>query len=166
MKKPSRLHLPLLAMLVLGLVAPLAHADAALRDTRGQITTLAEQQIPGQWTVVMIWASDCHVCNEEVGEYVEFHHRHAGDTARVVGMSIDGWSGRDDVDAFIERHAVNFPNLIGDVDTVARWYAAETGEAFRATPTFVVFGPAGEIRAAQAGAVPPDIIEEFMRTNG
>ena len=162
----SHLRFAIVALLMLGLVAPMVHADAALRDMRGQITTLAAQQTPGQWTVVMIWASDCHVCNEEVGEYVKFHNRHAGGSAQVVGMSIDGWSGRKDVDAFIARHEVNFPNVIGDVDTVARWYAAETGEAFRATPTFVVFGPAGEIRAAQAGAVPPDVIEEFIRTRG
>lgn len=166
MKILSQFRSLLLATMMLGLFAPLAQADSALRDMRGQISTLAEQKIPGQWTVVMIWASGCHVCNQEAGEYVKFHDQHAGETAQVVGMSIDGWSAQGDADAFIERHQIQFPNLIGDVETVARWYATETGEAFRATPTFVVFGPEGELRAAQAGAVPPKVIEDFIRTNG
>ncbi len=166
MKTLPQLRALLSVVLALGFLAPVVQADAALRDFRGQITTLEAQQIPGQWTVVMIWASDCHVCNQEAGQYVKFHNEHAGNNARVVGMSIDGWSDKEKASAFIDRHEISFPNLIGDVEAVAGWYAAETGEAFRATPTFLVFGPQGELKAAQAGAVPPKVIEEFILTNG
>ena len=162
----ARMRSVLSILLLFGLLAPQAQADSVLRDMRGQITTFDEQQVPGQWTVVMIWASDCHVCNQESGQYAKFHAQHAGHAANIVGMSIDGWSGRENAQAFIDRNGVNFPNLIGDAEAVAGWYAMETGEPFIATPTFVVFGPEGEIRAAQAGAVPPKVIEDFIKTNG
>lgn len=166
MKIIFRIRVLLASVLMFVLLIPAVHADSVLRDMRGNITTFENQQTPGQWTVVMIWASDCHVCNEESGQYSVFHHEHAERDANIIGMSIDGWQGREDAQAFIKRNGVVFPNLIGDVETVARWYAGETGEAFRATPTFVVFGPDGEVRAAQPGAVPPAIIEDFIKANG
>ena len=151
--------------LAIGLFSSFAQADSVLRDMRGNITTFDAQQTPGQWTVVMIWASYCHVCNQESEQYSAFHTKHAGRDAKIVGMSIDGWRERGEAEAFIERNQVIFPSLIGDMDTVARWYQMQTGEPFRATPTFMVFGPDGELRAAQPGAVPPSIIENFMASN-
>ena len=110
----------------------------------------------------MIWASDCHVCNEESGQYSGFHQAHAGSDAGVLGISIDGKERIPDARAFVSRNGIRYPNLIGDVQTVAQWYLDQTGEAFRATPTFVLFGPEGEVRAAQAGAVPPSVVEAFI----
>jgi len=37
-----------------------------------------------------------------------------------------------------------------------------TGSQFIATPTFVLIDGKGEVRAAQVGAVPTDIIERFI----
>lgn len=155
----------LILFLAIGLVSSFAQADSVLRDMRGNITTFDAQQIPGQWTVVMIWASDCHVCNQESNQYSKFYTQHAGRDANMIGISIDGQRGKEDAEAFISRNEVIFPNLIGDVQTVSRWYQAETGESFRATPTFVLFDPNGKVRAAQPGAVPPAIIEQFIAGN-
>jgi peroxiredoxin len=151
--------------LAIGLFSSFAQADSVLRDMRGNITTFDAQQVPGQWTVVMIWASDCHVCNQESNQYSKFYTQHAGRDANMIGISIDGQRGKKDAEAFISRNEVIFPNLIGDVQTVSRWYQVETGESFRATPTFVLFDPNGKVRAAQPGAVPPAIIEQFIAEN-
>ena len=151
--------------LAIGLFSSFAQADSVLRDMRGNITTFDAQQTPGQWTVVMIWASDCHVCNQESGQYSKFYTQHAGRDANMIGISIDGQPGKKAAEAFILRNGVVFPNLIGDVQTVSRWYQMETGESFRATPTLVVFGPNGKVKAAQPGAVPSAIIEQFIAAN-
>jgi alkyl hydroperoxide reductase subunit AhpC len=151
--------------LAVGLVSSFAQADSTFRDMRGNITTFDAQQSPGQWTVVMIWASDCHVCNQESGQYSKFHTQHADRDANMIGISIDGQQGKKAAEAFIARNRVIFPNLIADVQFISRWYQMQTGESFRATPTFVVFDPQGEVRAAQPGAVPPKIIEDFIAAN-
>lgn len=143
----------------------ITQAESVLRDMQGQITTIEAQQIPGKWTIVMIWASDCHVCNQEANQYSDFHTKHADKDAQILGLSIDGMVGKKDALAFIKRNGVIFPNTIGDIETVARWYQNITGTAFRATPTFVVFDPDGKLTGAQPGAVPPDIIEKFMVSN-
>jgi peroxiredoxin len=151
--------------LAIGLSSSFANADSVLRDMRGNITTFEAQQTPGQWTVVMIWASDCHVCNQESSQYSKFYTQHAGRDANMIGISIDGQRGKKAAEAFISRNKVKFPSLIGDVKTVSRWYQAQTGESFRATPTFVLFDPNGKVRAAQPGAVPSAIIEQFIAEN-
>lgn len=152
-------------ILVLGLFSGLAQADSAFRDMQGNITTLDAQQTPGEWTVVMIWASDCHICNEEVGEYSQFHLKYADNKTNIVGISIDGNQGLADAKNFIKRNEVLFPSLIADVEALARWYQMRTGESFRATPTFVLIDGDGEVRAAQPGAVSTQIVEDFIATN-
>lgn len=152
-------------ILMVGLFSGLAQADSAFRDMQGNITTLEAQQTPGEWTVVMIWASDCHICNQEVSEYSQFHLKHADEKANIVGISIDGSQGLADAETFIQRNEVLFPSLIADVETVARWYQTHTGESFRATPTFVLIDGDGKVRAAQPGAVPTQIVEDFIAAN-
>jgi peroxiredoxin len=116
----------------------------------------------GKWLVVMIWASDCHVCNQEANQYVKFHQAHTVKDASVLGISMDGKQKRTDAEKFLEQHDVNFPNLIGEPMRVANLYQQLTGGPWLGTPSFLVYGPDGELRGAQAGAVPTSIIESFI----
>ncbi len=161
----SSIRYLLLVVLIMGLFTPISRAGGVFQDMQGNAATVEQQKEPGKWTVVMIWASSCHVCNEEAGQYSAFHTEHKNKDAKIIGLSIDGQAGKADAEAFIERNEVIYPNLIGDVHAVAEWYLVQTGEAFRATPTFVVFGPDGEVQAAQAGAVAPSKVEEFIAQN-
>ncbi len=147
--------------LVLGLAAPLALA-VQFTDLEGRPATLESHLGDGRWTVVMIWASDCHVCNAEVHNYNDFHVFHQDRDARVLGISIDGAAGRDDARAFVRRHELAFPNLLAEPGDVARWYMELTGSRWVGTPTFLIYSPAGELRAQQAGAVPTGLIEDFL----
>lgn len=151
------------ALLLLSLGVPLAANAGSLRDFDGRERSLSEFTGSGRWLVVMIWASDCHVCNSEVYQYVDFHDMHHDRDAEVVGISLDGQAGRSDAAAFLERHSVSFPSLIGEPEQVARLYTELTGDRFVGTPSFLVFAPSGELRARQAGAVPTSIIEQFIR---
>jgi len=40
--------------------------DAGFKDLNGNIRTVDDYIGKGKWVLVMIWASDCHICNEEV----------------------------------------------------------------------------------------------------
>lgn len=150
---------------LLGLVwLPIAMAGG-LTDLEGKPRSLQDFTGNGKWTVVMIWASDCHVCNKEAHQYVDFHTFNSETIAKVVGISMDGSAGLADAKQFIERHSINFPNLIGEPEEVARLYSQASGQAFRGTPTFMVFDPQGKLRAADAGAIPAEVISEFIASN-
>ncbi len=117
----------------------------------------------GKWLVVMIWASDCHVCNKEASQYVDFHFVHHDEDASVLGISIDGEEKKAEAEKYIARHKINFPNLLGDFDEVAEWFTRITGSPFVGTPTFLFYDPSGKLVAKQVGAVPTELIEAFMQ---
>ena len=119
----------------------------------------------GKWLIVMMWASDCHICNKEAHEYVDFHMVHSDNDATVLGISLDGQSRKKEAMKFIKKHSVDFPNIIGEPEHVSGVYQKLTGQYFAGTPTFLIYSPDGELKAAQAGAVPTSLIEDFMKKN-
>lgn len=133
-----------------------------LKGFDGTLHTLDEYTGQGKWTVVMLWASDCSACNAEARHYVQFHRAHKDKDATMLGVSMDGRDKQGEAEAFIKRHDVDFPNLIDEPENVARLYSGLTGQGWVGTPSFLVFSPAGELRAAQVGAVPVKIIEDFI----
>jgi len=153
------------AMLLAALLGAFLFMSAAqaLQGLDGQPASL--QDHVGQddrWLVVMIWESGCPACNRVAHQYVDFHEFNADRTARVLGISIDGPDRQADAEAFIERHQVQFPTLIGDANEVARLYRSISGNAFIGTPSFLLFDPKGQLRGYQAGGLPTEVIENFI----
>lgn len=142
------------------------HASAAgLTDFKNTPKTIEDFTANGKWLLVMFWASDCHICNKEAHQYVDFHFTHSDKDATVLGISADGKSRFKDAEKFIKRHSVDFPNLIGEPEDVAAIYAKHSNSRWVGTPSFLLFNPKGEVMAAQVGAVPPEVIEDFMEKN-
>lgn len=133
-----------------------------LKDFEGNIHGLDEYTGKGKWTVVMLWASDCHVCNAEAKQYVNFHNAHKDIDATMLGISIDGKMKKAEANAFIQRHGVTFPNMIEEPEKIEYLYTSLTGQRWVGTPTFLVYSPKGELLAAQVGAVSTKIIESFI----
>ena len=131
----------------------------------GQEASVESYTGKGDWLIVMMWAQGCHVCNAEVEGYAQLHEAYADEGARVLGISVDGQADIDKAREFIRRHDVPFPNLIGEPQAAMRWYATQTGSRFLGTPTILIYGPEGDLRAAQAGAVPPEVIDKFIAKN-
>jgi peroxiredoxin len=144
------------------LLVPMAHAGG-LQDLNGNPKAISDYSGKGKWLVVMIWASDCHVCNQEAHAYVDFHFAHSDEDAQVLGITVDGQARKAEAQKFIERHKINFPNLIGEPAAVANLFSQLTGTYFVGTPTFLFYDPKGELRAQQVGAVPTELIEDFIR---
>lgn len=154
---------------LLTMVAPVMAADmnsGILKGFDGSFHTLDEYTGKGQWTIVMLWASYCPACNAEAKQYEKFHTAHKDRDARMLGVSLDGMGDKDDAEKFIERHKITFPNLIEEPMKVAKLYENLTGKEWLGTPSFLVFSPDGELRAAQVGAVPTQVIESFIAKEG
>lgn len=137
-------------------------ASEASAEFTGNETQINQFTGKGKWLVVMIWASDCTVCNREAHEYIAFHKLHKDRDAQMLGLSIDGKEKSKEAREFIKRHQVNFPNLLAEPMDAAVMYQERTGGNWIGTPSFMVFNPKGELVGAQAGAVPVSIIESFI----
>jgi peroxiredoxin len=134
--------------------------DLSLVDLDGKQRHVNEYIGKGQWTVVVIWAEDCEVCNAEIQSYDFFHDEHKNKNARVLGVTVDGKEkialSRD----FVKRHGLTFPNLLIEPDM--KEIGKFGGGNFVGTPTIYIYSPEGQIVAAQPGAVPISIIEDFI----
>jgi peroxiredoxin len=138
---------------------------AELKDFNGAPHQLTDFTGKGKWTIVMFWASDCRVCNAEIGQYIQFDQEHKNKDASILGVSLDGEAKLEAARDFIKRHAVSFPNLVGEPNEIADLYQTLTSTDWVGTPSFLVYNPKGELLAAQAGAVPTDLIEKFIKDN-
>ena len=153
----------LLAFMFMALLAPATvFAKDELFDFKGTAKSLESMTGQGKWSVVMFWAHDCHACNKEAHQYVDFHNKHKNTDAEVIGVSLDGKKHKTEANEFISRHKLNFTNLIGEPYDVAGIFEDLTGMDWVGTPSFLIYNPKGELRAQQVGAVPTDLIEQFM----
>lgn len=143
-------------------ISAMAVESSGILDFSGKPRSLDEYTGKGKWTIVMIWAHDCTVCNQEAHSYVDFHTKHKEKDAWMVGFSADGQANKSKAEDFIKRHNLNFDNLIAEPEMVAEIFYDLTGAIWSGTPTFLVYNPKGELRAQQVGAVPVNLIEAFM----
>jgi hypothetical protein len=88
--KLTRRLIALALMLVVTAAQSAGFGSGILKGFDGSFHTLEEYTGKGQWTVVMIWVSDCRACNAEAKQYVKFHKSHKGKDAHILGVSMDG----------------------------------------------------------------------------
>jgi thiol-disulfide isomerase/thioredoxin len=145
--------------------APVCANPAALeaRDFQGNPHSVDAYLGQGKWVVLMIWASDCHICNEETPALNAFHEAHKNIDAIVLGLTLDGQARKAQAQAFVDKHTVSFDNLIAEPPSVMAFYTRRTARRWVGTPTFLVYAPDGKLAAQQVGAVEPQVITTFMR---
>ena len=131
-------------------------------DVDGQPVSFADVLPADRWLVVMIWSYSCPVCAKEMQAQADLHERHRDGRLKVLGISLDGADAALEAWAFVEEREVGFSNLLGEPGDVARFFSDQTGESFKGTPTFLIYAPGGALKATQAGAVPPEVIEAFI----
>ncbi len=156
----------MLMLFLVMLSAPLAAEESAalggLKTLDGRDAQLADHVGQGKWLLVMLWASDCVICNREVPALSDFHFEHSDDLAEVIGVSLDGYDKRAEAQAFLDRHDPIYPNYVGEFMPVALGYQVMTGERLLGTPTFLLFTPKGELVANNPGPVSGDAVLRFI----
>lgn len=144
--------------LLLPALAGAAGPNVQLKAIDGSDRNLRDYVGQGKWTVVAIWAHDCTICKQEIHQMSFFHDAHKDKNAQVLGISIDGYARKKQVQRFITDQGLDFPNLIGDPSIVAKI----GGGLFVGTPTFYVFSPTGKLLAEQVGPVTQEQVEAFI----
>jgi hypothetical protein len=163
MKRITQIYIVVVIFLS-GFLIPTAAQSQDLPDFEEGSPGFGQHLGQGKWLVVKIWASDCHVCNHEAHNYVDYYEFGVGDRTTLVGISLDGQNQMAAQD-FIHRHNVSYPNFITDFTTGSRWFSEISGQTFVGTPGFLIFDPSGKLRAQQIGAIPVELIEQFIDSN-
>jgi peroxiredoxin len=150
-----------------GLMAVTAWAGAPsipLHDLDGRARNVNEFIGHTQWTVVVTWAHDCHICDREIGEMAAFHAAHHDKEAIVLGLTLDGAEHLKEARAFVKRHKLPFVNLITEPsqEVMMKFGAGK----FVGTPTYYIYDPKGEIVGQNIGPLTRAEVEEFITSFG
>lgn len=117
----------------------------------------------GKWTLVKIWQANCHVCGEQAPMISAAHD--GRDDFTVVGISVDGRGNLAGANRFIDRHNPTYPNFVGELSIIAVNFQILTEEAFRGTPSYLLFNPENKLMAAQAGLISKEALFGFIDSN-
>ncbi len=134
-----------------------------LMDTSGESADFEAAFNNGKWTLVKIWQANCHVCGEQAPVISAAHEER--DDFTVVGISVDGRGNLAGANRFIDRHGPTYPNFVGELAIVAVNYQLLTEEAFRGTPSYLLFNPNNKLMAAQAGLISKEALFGFIDKN-
>ena len=134
-----------------------------LQDMQGKDKLLQEYMSPDKWLVVMFWASDCQYSDQTVTQYNKHFAESEMNNIDILGISLDGYKKIEIVKKFISEHDLKFSNLVANRQSVTQFYGFMTGDEGLLTPTFLLFSPNGQLRARQIGAIPAELIEDFIK---
>lgn len=136
--------------------------DIPLKTLDGKTRNVSEFIGHGKWTVVVVWAHDCHICSMEIHEMTDFHQAHQSTDAIVLGVTIDGIDQANEARKFVNKHKLPFVNLIAEPrqDVLLKF----GGGQFVGTPTYYVYNPKGEIVGRNVGPVTRQEVETFLAT--
>lgn len=158
----------LLLVIAFGVSQAWANSNAPFRDLvdiDGEPVTTQADVGNGKWQVVMIWATDCHICSIMKPKMSAFHDKHKDSDAEVYGIALDGAERLEAVQQYMADHKVTFPTYIGDINLIAVNFEINNGTPLSGTPTYLLFNPAGEMVAMDFGMLDVDAIERFMKRN-
>ena len=157
--KPWTLLIPAVVFLCSLSTASFAFQLQALDASRVHLTDYVGG---GKWTLVMFWSTDCIPCEEQKPMIEDFHRQHHSKVARVVGIALDGFENFPGIQKLVDKHQPTYPNLVVFTDVFHRQYREMTGKNFRATPTYLLFSPDGQLAGARAGKIERALLESVV----
>ena len=151
---------------LMALNSAFASAEIGLRqglyEMDGTPADIDRYQPPGGWLVVMVWATTCHVCMEEMPKYSVYHDRNGDRGPRVLGIALDGVGQREAIASFMTRTNTTFPTLVANLGEFAAPYEALAKERLIGTPTFMLFDPKGKLVGLNPGPMRPEALDAFI----
>ena len=115
------------------------------------------EQWRGKVLVVNFWATWCTPCREEIPLFVRLQNEYAARGVQFIGIAIDQ---PDKVKPFAAELAMNYPNLIGDVDSIE--LGRRLGNRAGVLPFTVIFKRDGSIATTEVGAVKQAKLEPLL----
>ena len=154
------ISISVLAVSLLSATAAAAPPDLVIKNLHGNDVPVSQYVGKGKWTVVMLWAHNCPICNQEVQNMAFFHEDHKDKDATVLGVSVDGMALAAKAQGFVRNHSLDFPNLI--IEPNQKQIMKFGGGSFVGTPTFYIYSPEGKLEAKHVGPISTDDLDSFL----
>ena len=102
----------------------------------------------GRVLVLNFWATWCAPCREEIPEFVRMQERYGPQGLQFVGIAIDV---PDQVSAFAREFGINYPLLVGGLETLA--LMREAGNRAGVLPYTLVLDRQGNVVSRHPGGL-------------
>jgi thiol-disulfide isomerase/thioredoxin len=131
--------------------------DFRLPDLAGR--EIASSSWAGKVLVINYWASWCPPCVREMPTLIRAQQAYDPGQFQVVGIAIDT---QDAVEQFLIDHPVNYPILIGNVDSMD--ISRRLGNRMYGIPFTVIFDRSGRRTFSQVGEVTATTLQAELAT--
>lgn len=149
------MNFKLFVLLVVMSQSVLAQAlDMPLKRLDGTVHNLTDYK--GSWVVVNYWATWCPPCIAEMPDLQDFHDKHAGKGAMVIGINVESIA-KDQLEDFLDTYFITYP-----IYSAPLTQRSELG-SIPGLPTTFIVSPVGTVEARQVGGVTSEMIENFIK---
>jgi thiol-disulfide isomerase/thioredoxin len=128
-----------------------------LADLEGRQQTV--DQWRGKVLVVNFWATWCAPCREEIPAFVKLQDKYRTRGLQFVGIAIDA---RDKVQPFARELGINYPVLLGGIDTIE--ISRRAGNTIGALPFTLVLDRGGRIVSRELGKAQEMRLEALLQS--
>ena len=136
-----------------------AEALMAVRLADVQGRTQALSQWRGKVLVINLWATWCPPCREEIPAFIRLQDKFRARGLQFVGIAIDH---RDRVRVFARDYGINYPILLGGLDTVE--LSRRAGNHAGALPFTLVIDRDGKIAGSTLGRIKEDKFQRIIES--
>lgn len=127
----------------------------SLPDLERKSQTISQWR--GKVLVINFWATWCAPCREEIPVFVKMQERYRDNGLQFVGISIDD---ADKTSEFARNFGINYPTLIGTIDTIET--SRQAGNKRRALPFTVIVNRKGQVVATELGGLTHEKLEALI----
>lgn len=143
-----------------------ALTTSTLRDLDGNSAAIDHHVGKGQWSLVVIWASSCHICASEIPRYGAYYASAPDPKFSIIGVALDGYARKGAIVETMARWNMGFPSLVAERPALT-WTGGEMRKvSLYGTPTFMLFDPSGGLKKLNLGPVWISQLEAFIRDCG
>lgn len=130
---------------------------ARFADMEGRLQPLSQWR--GRVLVVNFWATWCAPCREEIPGFIRLQEKYRDRGLQFVGIAIDQ---RDKVQAFAREFGMNYPVLLGGIDSIEM--SRQAGNRVGALPFTVIFDRNGQIIGRELGGLKESKLEGTIKS--
>ena len=151
-----------LALFVSTAAVHASKGDIQLQSLTKKDISLNELVNNGKYNLVMIWSTDCVACEEQKPMIQAFHKDYSDTKANVIGIANDGMSLRRKIKKLIKKNNPSYDNYVASPKTFFSEFEIATGKKFRATPTYIMFDPQGQVLGVAVGQITRDTLDQIV----
>ncbi len=136
--------------------------DLNLTGDDGKQYSLKSKLNSNGWTLIVVWGPKCPACIEEMPSIQQLHDDRHETGIDVLGLAVDfpsfDYAKLQQVQQFKEDYLIDFSSLL-----ISSGIYFDLGLGpLQGTPTLIIVAPQAQVKAVQLGAVPREVIEDYI----